>query len=313
MKDINEIYKTVIRLESNALLEMSENMPPDFEKVVDLILGSSGRIIISGVGKSGHIGRKISATLSSTGTLSYFIHPTEASHGDLGMIAKDDIILLISNSGETRELFDIVAHAKRFEIKLIVISSNINSSISKNADFKLVLPPAKEACRIGVAPTTSTTLTLALGDALAVALMDLREFGQKDFKIFHPGGKLGKQLTHVDKVMRPKSEMAILSENSLMMDVILKMTQTGYGIAFLTNSLGDVIGVITDGDLRRHANCLMDVTPTAIMSKAPISVTPDELIETALKKMEKHKIYSILVQKEQKPLGLLRLHDIIRS
>lgn len=313
MKNINEIYRNVIRLEASALLELSDNMPLDFEKVVDLILKSSGRIIISGVGKSGHIGRKIAATLSSTGTLSFFIHPTEASHGDMGMIAKDDIILLISNSGETSELFDIVAHAKRFQIKLIVISSNINSSISKNADLRLLLPQVKEACRIGVAPTTSTTLTLALGDALAVSLMDLREFGQKDFKVFHPGGKLGKQLTHVDKVMRPKSEMAILSENSAMMDVILKMTQTGYGIAFLTNKFGDVTGVITDGDLRRHANRLMEVTPTAIMSKSPISVNSDELIDTALKKMETHKVYSILVQKEQKPIGLLRLHDIIRS
>jgi arabinose-5-phosphate isomerase len=292
---------------------MASALPRDFAKVVEAILKTRGRVIVSGVGKSGHIGNKIAATLASTGTPASFVHATEASHGDLGMVTAVDFCLLISNSGETSELRDIVDHTRRFGIPMAAISSKPNSALMQAADYKLMLAQAPEACRIGMVPTTSTTLTLALGDALAVVLMERRDFQPEDFKVFHPGGKLGAQMSKVEQLMRPVSEMAILLECTPINEVILSMTQTGYGLAVLIDTDESIIGVISDGDLRRNAKNLFDQDPIKIATKDPISVSATDLIGAALNKMEANKVYSILVTDNNKPVGLLRMHDLLRA
>ena len=311
----NEIYATaarVISIEAQALSQMASHLPQDLGGAVEAILKTKGRVIVSGIGKSGHIGNKIAATLASTGTPANFVHATEASHGDLGMVTEKDFCLLISNSGETTELRDIIGHTRRFGILMAAISSRPNSTLMQAADFKLTLPEAPEACSIGMAPTTSTTLALALGDALAVALMEKRDFQPENFKVFHPGGKLGAQMITVSQLMRPLSEMAILEHNAPINEVILRMTETGYGLAVLiVDEL--IAGVISDGDLRRNAENLFKLSPMAIASPDPIYVSPSDLIGFAVNKMESHKIYSVLVVKNQKPVGLLRMHDLLRA
>ena len=221
---ITESASNVITTEATALIALAKTLPKDFEKVVKLILALKGHVIISGVGKSGHIGRKISATLASTGTPSHFVHATEASHGDLGAVTINDVCLLISNSGETVELANLVSHAHRFSIPLISISSNPKSSLIKASDLKLCLPQATEACSIGLAPTTSTTMTLALGDALAITLMQQRKFSPEHFQILHPGGKLGAQFTTVDQLMHRGTKMPVVKPQSSMPDTLLEMT-----------------------------------------------------------------------------------------
>jgi arabinose-5-phosphate isomerase len=311
--ETTSIARRVIQVEAAALTQMAEDLPADFSAVVDAVLATKGRVIVSGVGKSGHIGNKIAATFASTGTPASFVHATEASHGDLGMVTAADFCLLISNSGETAELGDIVAHTRRFGIPMAAISSKPESTLMQAADYRLTLTPAPEACAIGMAPTTSTTLTLALGDALAVALMERRQFQREDFKVFHPGGKLGAQMATVDKLMREPSEMAILPDHASMHDIILRMTETGYGVAILTDETGRVSGVISDGDLRRHAENLFEQNGAAIASPNPVTVSPKDLIEAALNKMEREKVYAILVVQDGKPVGLLRMHDLLRA
>lgn len=311
--ETTSIARRVIQVEAAALTQMAEDLPADFSAVVDAVLATKGRVIVSGVGKSGHIGNKIAATFASTGTPASFVHATEASHGDLGMVTAADFCLLISNSGETAELGDIVAHTRRFGIPMAAISSKPESTLMQAADYRLTLTPAPEACAIGMAPTTSTTLTLALGDALAVALMERRQFQREDFKVFHPGGKLGAQMATVDKLMREPSEMAILPDHASMDDIILRMTETGYGVAVLTDETGRVSGVISDGDLRRHAENLFEQDGAAIASSNPVTVSPKDLIEAALNKMEREKVYAILVVQDGKPMGLLRMHDLLRA
>lgn len=311
--DVNAVAERVISEEGNALLLLANTLPTDFSSVIEAVLQISGRVIVSGVGKSGHIGRKIAATLASTGTPAYFVHPTEASHGDLGMVTKNDFCLLISNSGETQELRDIVAHTRRFGILMAAISSRLESTLMQNADFKLVLPAVPEACAIGMAPTTSTTLTLALGDALAVALMERRQFEPEEFKVFHPGGKLGAQLVTVEQLMRPLNEMAIAKGDESMRDIILRMTKSGYGLAVIVNRNESVLGIISDGDLRRNAENLFDKDPLKIMSKIPVTIKRDDLIVSAIRTMEYYKVYSVLVIENKRPVGLLRMHDLIRA
>jgi arabinose-5-phosphate isomerase len=311
--NVNKVAERVILAESEALIRLANNLPMHFTKIIEQILQTKGRVIVSGIGKSGHIGRKIAATLASTGTPAFFVHATEASHGDLGMISKDDFCLVISNSGETQELRDIVGHARRFGVALAVISSVEESTLVQNADFKLVLPTMPEACAIGMAPTTSTTLTLALGDALAVALMEHRDFKPEDFKIFHPGGKLGSQLASVDQLMRPQNEMAIVDESASMREIILRMTESGYGIAVMVNDDGKILGVISDGDLRRNADDLFNQDPMEVLTQKPAFVAPNDLIASAIRKMEDKKVYSILVIDHSRPIGLLRMHDLLRA
>jgi len=302
-----------LRTEADALNYMADHLPADFTRTVQRIAASKGRVIVSGIGKSGHIGGKIAATLASTGTPAYFVHCAEASHGDLGMITADDICLLISNSGETSELSDIIYHTKRFSIPMVAISSNPDSTLMKAADFRLTLPKLAEACPIGMSPTTSTTLTLALGDALAVALMEDRGFLAEDFGIYHPGGKLGAQLKTVSEMMHTGSALPVLDHGATMRDVLLTMTSKGFGIAALTRD-GVLCGVITDGDLRRNMENLMDRRPGEIASANPVTVTPDWLAPAALALANERKVSALMVvDDKQAPLGVLHIHDFLRA
>mgnify|MGYP000126442595 FL=1 len=312
-KNIQEIGKFVIETEASALSKLASNLPNDFAATIDAVLKTKGRVVVSGVGKSGHVGRKIAATLASTGTPASFVHATEASHGDLGMITPNDFCLLISNSGETSELYDILAHTRRFGILTAVISSSKNSTLIQAADFKLLLTDAPEACTIGMAPTTSTILTMALGDALAVALMEQRDFKPEDFKVLHPGGNLGLQMLTVSQLMRKKNEMAIVKEDLTMSSVVSCMTQSGFGVAILVDENGMLSGIITDGDLRRNINDILTFSPRDIATLNPTSVKPTDLVSVALEKMEKSKVYAIVVIENGKPIGLLRMHDVLRS
>ena len=305
--------RRVLQTEANAILEMVDALPDDFADVVELILKTEGRVIISGVGKSGHIGRKISATLASTGTPSYFVHASEASHGDLGMITSHDIVVLISNSGETQELRDILLHTRRFNIPLIGISSKINSTLLQSADYKLNLPNLPEACAIGMAPTTSTTLTLAMGDALAVAVMEQRGFGSEDFLKNHPGGKLGAQLSRVADLMHKGEKVPTVEADTPMSDVLLSMTSKGFGITGVLKG-GVLIGVISDGDLRRHMGNLMEKTASEIATLDPVTITPELFAAQALALLNKKKISALMVVDEAKrPVGIVHIHDLLRA
>lgn len=303
----------VLQIESAALAQMATELPNDFTKVVDEILQTRGRVIVSGVGKSGHIGNKIASTLASTGTPAIFVHATEASHGDLGMVTQTDFCLLISNSGETTELRDIVAHTRRFSIRMAAISSKSESTLMQAADFKLCLPNAPEACHIGMAPTTSTTLTLALGDALAVVLMQRRNFRPDDFRVFHPGGKLGAQMATVGQLMHGVDAAPVVDAALSMQETIISMTAKGFGIAAVCRD-GRLMGVISDGDLRRHMHHLMQKTAGEIASQNPVTVTQDQFAAEALNIMNTQKIsVLIVIDKDGAPIGILHIHDLLRA
>ena len=312
-KTINNSATKVITTEAEALMALANNLPKAFEKVVKLILGIKGHVIISGVGKSGHIGRKISATLASTGTPSHFVHATEASHGDLGALTNKDVCILISNSGETTELADLISHTQRFSIPLIAISSNSKSSLAKASNFKLCLPPATEACSIGLAPTTSTTMALALGDALAVTLMQERKFSPEHFRILHPGGRLGSQVIKVNQLMHSGKKIPVVEPESSMPDTLIEMTSKGFGVAVIVKN-NIVAGVITDGDLRRHMDNLMNMTAQEIGSGKPITVDQETLAVKALSIMNENKINVIIVtNRKNSPVGILHIHDCLRA
>ena len=305
--------KKVLQTEADALETLKNDLPNDFSDLVRLILNLNGRVIVSGVGKSGHIGNKIAATLASTGTPAYFVHATEASHGDLGMITEKDLCLLISNSGETSEIFDIVAHARRFSIPVATISSNTESTLVKAADFKLCLPVVEEACPIGMAPTTSTTMMLALGDALAVALMEAKNFNTENFKVLHPGGKLGAKMMMVSQVMHKSDALPLVETQTSMKETLLTMSSRGFGIAAVVNEKDFLVGVITDGDLRRHINDLMSKTAGEIASLSPITVVRETFVVDALKLMQENKITVLIVTSaENKPVGILHIQDLLK-
>ena len=311
--DLIETARRVLRIEAAALEQMASELPDDFSAVVDAILQTTGRVIVSGVGKSGHIGNKIAATLASTGTPASFVHATEASHGDLGMVTAADFCLLISNSGETAELRDIVAHTRRFSIPMAAISSKPDSTLMRAADYKLGLPPAPEACHIGMAPTTSTTLTLALGDALAVALMERRNFRPDDFRVFHPGGKLGAQMATMAQLMHSGDALPVVDAHVPMQDALITMTAKGFGIAAVCRD-GQLTGVISDGDLRRHMHHLMDKQAGDIASQNPVTVTADQFAAEALNIMNTGKISVLMVvDAENVPIGILHIHDLLRA
>ncbi len=307
------VAKRVLQIEADALIRLSNELPTDFGPAIEAILSCKGRVIVSGIGKSGHIGRKISATLASTGTPSHFVHAAEASHGDLGMISSDDMCLLISNSGETSELRDIVAHTRRFSIPMMAISSKPDSTLMQAADFRLALPNAPEACSIGMAPTTSTTLTLALGDALAVALMERRDFRPENFRVFHPGGKLGAQMAKVGQLMHIGDDVPVIAHTTPMQDALITMTSKGFGIAAVTQD-DRLLGVISDGDLRRHMHHLMDKTAGDIASQNPITASADQFAAEALLVMNTKKIsVLVVVDEHNKPQGILHIHDLLRA
>lgn len=305
--------KKVLKTEADALVKLQDDLPIDFSDLVKLILKLTGRVIVSGVGKSGHIGSKIAATLASTGTPAYFVHATEASHGDLGMITAQDLCLLISNSGETIEMFDILTHARRFGIPVATMSSNCESTLVKTADFKLCLPMAEEACPIGMAPTTSTTMMLALGDALAVALMEAKSFNAENFKVFHPGGKLGAKLMTVGQLMHKNDTMPLVKTETSMKETLLTMSSKGFGIAAIVDEIGCLVGVITDGDLRRHIDDLLGKNAGEIASLSPITVAEETFVVDALNLMQDRKISVLIVTSaDSRPVGIIHIQDLLR-
>ena len=309
-----EIGQRVLRLEAHALLAMADTLPRDFGDAVSLILGIKGRVIASGMGKSGHIARKIAATLASTGTPSFFVHPGEASHGDLGMVTSDDACLLISNSGETSELADLTAHCVRFGIPIIGISKSEDSSLMRAAKYRLTLPDMPEACSIGMAPTTSTTLTLGLGDALAVALMERRKFDLELFRTYHPGGKLGAKLASVDQLMHPRENLPLVGMSASMSEAVLEMTARGFGFAGVVDEGGRLAGVISDGDLRRNIDNLMSRNAFDVASKNPVTILSGSLAAEALSLMNDHSINVVFVVDENRqPRGILHVHDCLRA
>ncbi len=314
----NEIAKEVLELEAKELLSSAKNLGDEIENAVELILQTKGKLIITGVGKSGLIGAKIAATLASTGTSSFFLHPTEAMHGDLGMIDKNDAILAISYSGESGELVSILPHLKRFGLKIIGMAKDSSSSLGKYSDVFISLHVEKEACPLNVAPTSSTTLTLALGDALAVCLMRAREFKKEDFASFHPGGSLGKKLfVKVKDMMRSKA-LPLVSANTLLKDTIITMNEGRLGNVLLTNSNGELVGILSDGDLRRalmEKDFSLEEKSINYATTNP-KVLKDEnmLASEALAFIEEHKIQLVVItDKNNKPKGVLHIHDLVEA
>ncbi|MGP6089441.1 KpsF/GutQ family sugar-phosphate isomerase [Antarctobacter jejuensis] len=308
----SEAARTVLAIESAALQRLGEELPDSFDAVVARLLDIRGRVIVSGMGKSGHVANKIAATFASTGTPAQAVHPGEASHGDLGMITPQDAVILISNSGETRELADMIAHCARFDIPLVAMTKGADSTLARAADFVLLMPDAPEACAIGMAPTTSTTMAMALGDALAVAMMQHRGFDRARFAAFHPGGTLGAQLLRVSAVMHKGDELPIVGPDTLMSEVLLVMSQKSFGVAALVED-GRLTGLITDGDLRRNMTGLMERTAGEVATRDPMVTAPDTLLIEALGIMNKHKFTVLLVTEEGRLSGLVHIHDALRA
>lgn len=280
---------------------------------IETLAHIGGRVIVTGVGKSGHIGSKIAATLASTGTPAFFVHPAEANHGDLGMIAKDDAILALSWSGETAELQGIVAYAKRFNIPLIAITSRIESALGRASDTTLILPKATEACPHGLAPTTSTLMQLAVGDAMAIALLEARGFTARDFKTFHPGGQLGANLSAVSDIMHKGDRLPLLQKGATMRDAVIEITQKGFGCVGVVGPQGRLRGIVTDGDLRRHIEGdILSMPVDDVMTKNPMTGTPDMLVATALSVLNTQKITALMIVEDDKPVGIVHLHDLLR-
>lgn len=308
--------RRVIEIEARGLAALSAALGDSFSAAVDLILKAKGRVIVSGMGKSGHVGRKIAATLASTGTPAQYVHPAEASHGDLGMVTEGDVALVLSNSGETPELSDIIAHTRRFGIPLIGVASRPGSTLLVQADVAITLPAAEEACGTGIVPTTSTTMTLALGDALAVALMEHRRFTPEHFRTFHPGGKLGARLLKVADLMHGGDAMPIVGEATPMSDALLVMSQKGFGVVGVTDAEGRLKGIVTDGDLRRHMAGLLDHTAGEVMTRDPRTVDPASVAEKAVAIMRDRKITCLFVMVpdgDGRATGILNIHDCLRA
>ncbi len=303
----------VIRREAGALETLAGALDDSFARAVGLLMAAKGRVIVSGMGKSGHIARKIAATFASTGTPAHFVHPAEASHGDLGMVAQGDVLIVLSNSGETPELADLLAHAKRFGIPLIGITSRDGSTVMRQATVGLLLPQVPEACEKGIVPTTSTTMTLALGDALAIALMEHRAFTPEHFRMFHPGGKLGARLLKVSDLMH--KDPPLVPADLPMGETLLEITRRGYGVVGVTDAQGDLAGIITDGDLRRHLEGLMQHRAGEVMTPNPRTIVPEALAGEALAVMNDRKITCLLVTApdSRRALGILHVHDCLRA
>lgn len=308
--------KQTIDKEIEALKTMENEFNESLTQALDLMQRTKDRIIVTGMGKSGHIARKIAATLASTGTPSFFVHPAEASHGDLGMITKNDTILAISNGGESKELSDIIVYCKRYGIPLIAITKNPASSLGKAGDILLKLPDNGEACPLGLAPTSSTTATLVLGDVLAVALMERKGFTRTDYKQRHPGGKLGAILQKVSDLMHKGNEMPLVQEETSMQETLLTMSSKMLGCVGILDKQGHLIGIITDGDLRRCMSAdIMTKTAADIMTKNPKTITPDVLAVEALNVMNNtgKGITQLFVIQEDKPIGIIHIHDCLRA
>ncbi len=301
--------------EIRAIEELKKSLDAEsLTKALDFMQNSTGRIIITGMGKSGHIGKKIAASLASTGTPSFFVHPAEASHGDLGMITDDDVVIAISNSGESRELIDILNYCKRFGIKLIAITKNQDSSLGKAGDVVLLLPNNGEACPLGLAPTSSTTATLVLGDILTIRMIERKGFSKEDFNDRHPGGKLGSILKRVSDLMHTGQDMPLLDENANMQVVLLEMTSKRLGCVGFVNSAGILTGILTDGDLRRCLSAqILSEKAADLMTRNPKTIAPEAMTAEALKIMHDKKITNLFVVDNLKPVGVIHIHDLLNN
>jgi arabinose-5-phosphate isomerase len=308
--------KEVITTELKGIKKLNKTINQNFDKAVKTLSKVKGRVIITGVGKSGHIASKISSTMSSTGTPSQYCSPTDMSHGDLGAISKKDALIVISNSGNSNELINLLNFAKKYSISIIGISSNSESDLIKASDISLILPNAAEACSIGLAPTTSTTMALIIGDALCVSLMKLKKFKMSDYKRLHPGGSLGIQMLQVQDIMHSKMKMPIVSENANIKSVIIEMTKKSFGHVGVKNKKNELIGIITDGDLRRNINKhFFDNRAKMIMTSKPKLVEKNILVGDALNLMNKYKITCLFVVDKNKskiPIGIIHIHDCLR-
>jgi len=293
---------------------IGNGLGPLFTAAVKTIAAAKGRVIVTGMGKSGHVGRKIAATFASTGTPAHYVHPAEASHGDLGMVQAEDVILALSWSGETAELADIIGYAKRFRVPLIAFTSHAGSTLGQAADVCLALPKAKEACPNGLAPTTSTTIQLALGDALAIALLEKRGFTAEHFRVFHPGGKLGARLKLVRDIMHKDERLPIVGVDARMDQAIEEIGRKGFGSVIVVNADGTLAGIVTDGDLRRNLRPDLGTLPvTAIMTRTPRTIAPDALVATALEIEETARITALIVVENNRPVGLVHYLDLLRA
>ncbi len=313
--DLHSARRTIDK-EIEALRMMESNIDDNLTKALDLMQKTTGRVIITGMGKSGHVGAKIAATMASTGTPSFFVHPGEASHGDLGMVTANDIVVAISNSGETKELSDIIIYCKRYGIPLIAITKNPNSSLGRAGDILLKLPDDGEACPLGLAPTSSTTATMVLGDILAICLLERKGFSKTDFKQRHPGGKLGSFLQKVSDLMHKGNEIPLISENASMQNALLEMTSKMLGCVGITDQNGKLIGIITDGDLRRCiSQDMLNKNIAEVMTRNPKTITPDILVAEAVNTMNNtgKGITQLFVVEEEKPVGIIHLHDCLRA
>lgn len=303
----------VIRLEIAGLERLAETLDGNFVALVELISRAPGRVILSGVGKSAHVARKAAATLASTGTPAQFVHGGDASHGDLGMITTADVVVMFSKSGETRELEDLANYCVRFDIPLALVTQNTDSRLGRAANIVVTLPDVPEGCEITEAPTTSTTMMAALGDAMAVVLLRRRGFKAADFHVFHPGGTLGSALLTVGEVMHCGDKLPLVHAGASMAQAILEMTSKGFGCTGVVDGAGQLVGIVTDGDLRRHmASGLLEQTAEAIMTAAPRTIAGPELLSEALRRMTAHKISAIFVVEEAAPVGIVHLHDCLR-
>ncbi|MEE9381519.1 MAG: KpsF/GutQ family sugar-phosphate isomerase [Hyphomonadaceae bacterium] len=309
-----EAGRKVIRIEADALLALEGSLGKDFSSAVERLAETEGRIILSGVGKSGHVARKIAATLASTGAPSLYIHPTEASHGDLGMIRGGDAVIALSRSGETKELGDLIHYTRRFEIALIAMTADAKSALATSSDISLVLPDVPEACAATQAPTTSTTLMMALGDALAVALLERRGFTAEDFKTFHPGGKLGAMLRTVGDLMHSGDELPLVPTGMEMAEALSIMSEKGFGCLAIVETGGEMIGIVTDGDIRRLvAKGRMAMTIDGAMTRNPVTVTRGMLASAALQMMNTKRITQVFALENEKPVGVLNMHDFLKA
>lgn len=316
MSTYQDTAQRVITTEADALHTLAAALDDRFDAAVAQILKTTGRVIITGIGKSGHIAKKIAATLASTGTPAQFVHPAEASHGDLGMITRADTVLAISNSGEAPELANLLVYARRFGIPLIGMTSKPESTLATQSDIVLLLPQAGEACGTGVVPTSSTTMTLALGDALAVALMEHRSFTAEHFREFHPGGKLGAQLSRVRDLMHTGDAIPMVGIDTAMADALLEISQKSFGVVGVSDADGALVGIITDGDLRRHMDGLLTQTAKNVMTPHPTTILPEALAEEAVAVMNERKITCLFVvdpDKSSAAQGLIHIHDCLRA
>ncbi len=314
MADLITTFRDVIEQEASALEQLARADADDVRKAIDIVLGLSGRLICTGMGKSGHIARKVAATFASTGTPAQFIHPGEASHGDLGMIRSGDGILAISNSGETVELADMLNYARRFGIPLVAITKRLDSALARHADVTLPLPDLPEACAIAMAPTTSTTCSLVFGDALAVAVMTARGFAREDFLVFHPGGKLGAQLLTVESLMHTGNAVPRLRPGQSMEEGIIEMTAKGFGISTVVEGANRLVGVLTDGDLRRNLSGLMERKVGEVANRTPKTIPPGALASEALAVMNAGSVTALCVTDPDGTLvGLIHMHDCLRA